>query len=347
MLELLRKSTGVDFSHYKVNTIQRRINRRMLLLKFESSKAYLNYLKQSVPEIQLLYQDLLINVTSFFRDPDALEYLKKTILPKIIKAKRTNEVLRIWVPACSTGEEAYSLAMILHEIAGENISHLSIQIFATDLSEAAIAKARMGLYSKMEVERVSPKRMQRFFLKVDSSYRIVKSIRDLCVFAPHNVFRDPPFSHLDLISCCNLMIYLDNALQNKILYTFHYALNASGYLVLGKSETIGSATGLFNQMERKYKVYSKKKEVASKARFELKWPHGENPGTGTQKTVSRRAPKQELSRINELERLSMTLCCNGICRPVWWSMKIWRSCNSAARRVFSSSLRRAKRASIY
>jgi two-component system CheB/CheR fusion protein len=272
IISLLKKATGVDFKNYKVNTIQRRILRRLLLQKFETLKEYARYLKQNTNEIQALYQDLLINVTAFFRDPDAVEYLKKTILPKILKSKKASEATRMWVPACSSGEEAYSLAMILTEIAGDSISHTPIQIFASDLSDQAIAKARIGLYSKADLQGVTPKRLQRFFTKIDGGYRIVKSIRDLCVFAPHNILRDPPFSKLDLISCCNLMIYFDQSLQSKILHTFHYALNPMGYLVLGKSETINSAGELFNQIEKKYKVYTKKKDSSSKARFELRFP---------------------------------------------------------------------------
>jgi two-component system, chemotaxis family, CheB/CheR fusion protein len=300
IIELLRKSTGVDFNHYKVNTIQRRILRRVLLLKFDALKDYLKYLKQHADEIHSLYRDLLINVTSFFRDPDSLEYLKKSILPKLIKSKKGNEQVRIWVPACSTGEEAYSLAMILTEIIGENLASGSIQIFASDLSDSAISKARIGLYSKNDLDGVSPKRLQRFFTKVDGSYRVVKAIRDLCVFAPHNVLRDPPFSKLDLISCCNLMIYLDTTLQQKILHTFHYALNDGGYLVLGKSETISSAALLFNQLERKYKVYGKKKEAANKARFELKFPVPARDESA--KLKQGKLLKQSHSKVNELER---------------------------------------------
>jgi len=299
IIELLRKGTGTDFTHYKVNTIQRRIIRRMLLLKFETLKEYGKYLKQHSNEVHLLYNDLLINVTCFFRDQDALEYVKKTILPKIIKPKRANESLRIWVPACSTGEEAYSLAMILHEILGENLSSLSIQIFASDLSDAAIHKARIGLYSKSDLSGISPRRLQRFFTKADNGYRIIKSIRDLCVFAPHNVLRDPPFSRLDMISCCNLMIYLDNTLQKKMLHIFHYSLNQTGYLILGKSETISTAGELFNQIEKKYKVYSRKKESANRARFELKFPAPDLES----KVLSKPAlVKQSAAKGNQLEK---------------------------------------------
>jgi len=271
IIQLLRKSTGVDFRHYKMNTIKRRIIRRILLYKLESIKDYLRYLKQHTGEINTLYHDLLINVTAFFRDPDTLEYVKKTLIPRIIKNKSPHDPIRIWVPACSTGEEAYSLAMIFVEVLGDAIATTSIQIFATDLSEFTIAKARLGVYTVNEVANISPQRLQNFFSKIDGSYRIAKSIRDLCVFASHNVFKDPPFSRIDVISCCNLMIYLDNVLQKKILGTFHYALSNEGVLVLGKSETIGGSTQLFSQLEKKYKVYVRRSEASNKTIFEMNY----------------------------------------------------------------------------
>jgi two-component system, chemotaxis family, CheB/CheR fusion protein len=264
ILALLRKSTGVDFSHYKRKTIRRRIVRRMLLHKMEELKEYLSYLKKNTSELSLLHQDLLINVTSFFRDAASMEYVKKTLFPRIVKAKQPREPIRIWIPACSTGEEAYSIAMILVEALGERAASTTIQIFATDLSEAAITRARMGVYAENDLADVHPKRIQRFFSKVDSHYRIVKSIRDLCVFAPHNVFQDPPFSHVDLISCCNLLIYLDSYLQKKLIGIFHYALKGNGYLILGKSETIGPSGQLFVQADKRYKIYARKKEVVEK-----------------------------------------------------------------------------------
>ena len=269
IIQLLKKATGVDFSHYKMNTIKRRIIRRMLLYKLETLKDYAVYLKQHAGEVTVLYQDLLINVTNFFRDADVFEYLKKTLFPKIIKSKSASDPLRIWVPACSTGEEAYSIAILIMEILGEKAAVTRAQIFATDLSELAIAKARLGLYTRNALADISPIRLQRFFTKVDGNYRIMKNIRDLCVFAPHNIFKDPPFSRIDFISCCNLMIYLDVVLQKKIIATFHYALNQNGYLMLGKSETIGTSGQLFAQIEKKYKIYSRKKDTAVRAMFEM------------------------------------------------------------------------------
>jgi two-component system CheB/CheR fusion protein len=271
VITLLKKSAGVSFEHYKTNTIRRRVIRRMLLNKVETLSDYTNFLTNHPNEISLLFHDILISVTAFFRDPDTFEYLKKTVLPKLVKRKASRETIRIWIPACSTGEEAYSMAMILNEILHDKALNLPIQVFATDLSEQAIAKARTGTYSKEDVSGISPKRLQRFFTKIDGSYRINKNIRDLCVFAAHNVFSDPPFSRLDLVSCCNLMIYLDTVLQKKIIATFHYALNNDGYLVLGKSETIGTSKPLFSQLEKQYKVYLRKNDAFEKAKIEMSY----------------------------------------------------------------------------
>lgn len=299
ILQLLRKSTGVDFTHYKKNTIKRRIIRRMLLFRIDSLKDYVQYLKQHVKEVTLLYNDLLINVTTFFRDPDALEYLEKTVVPKILRHKHSSDPIRIWVPACSTGEEAYTLAMIFLEVLGDQAINTALQIFATDLSEQAIEKARQGLYSPTEVENISPRHLQRFFTKTDGGYRVIKLVRDLCVFAPHNIFRDPPFSRLDLVSCCNLMIYLDTVLQKKALATFHYALNAEGYLILGKSEAIGNAAQMFGQLEKKYKIFIKKKDAATKAVIEMNYRMPEQDKT------EKMSPKKPTSKVadhsNDLE----------------------------------------------
>jgi two-component system CheB/CheR fusion protein len=302
IIQLVKKGTGVDFTHYKMNTIKRRIIRRMLLYKLETLKEYADYLKQHAAEVTTLYQDLLINVTNFFRDADAFEYLQKTLFPKIIKNKPPSEPVRIWVPACSTGEEAYSIAIMLVEILGDRITNTPIQIFATDLSELAIAKARLGVYMRNDLSDVSPRRLQRFFTKVDGSYRIVKSIRDLCVFAPHNIFRDPPFSRMDFISCCNLMIYLDTVLQKKIIGTFYYALNANGYLMLGKSETIGPSGQLFAQVEKKYKIYSRKKDAAVHAMFDMNHRIPETIAKGDE-ILKKPLPAKATSPENDLEKL--------------------------------------------
>jgi two-component system, chemotaxis family, CheB/CheR fusion protein len=269
ILSQLHKTTGVDFSAYKMNTIKRRIIRRMLLYKITTLKQYAKMLSEKNEEIDILYQDLLINVTSFFRDTDAHKYLKETLFPRLLKRKKPGESLRIWVPACATGEEAYSIAMILLEIQETQTTSTHVQTFATDLSEHAISKARIGIYAKQELETVSPKRIQRFFTKTDDSFRVNKALRDMCVFAPHNILRDPPFSRLDFISCCNLFIYLDTAAQKKAINTFHYALNNDGYLMLGKSESINQSANLFTSTNNKYKIFSRKINSGSQRLPEL------------------------------------------------------------------------------
>lgn len=269
ILNQLYETTGVDFSVYKMNTIKRRMLRRMLLYKISTLKQYAKLLIKKNEEIDILYQDLLINVTGFFRDTETHKYLKNTLFPKLLKRKKEAEPLRIWVPACATGEEAYSMAMILLEIQESKATNIPVQIFATDLSVQAISKARVGVYTKQELEAVSPKRIQRFFTKADSGFRVNKALRDMCVFAPHNILRDPPFSRLDFISCCNLFIYLDHAAQKKVINTFHYALNNDGFLMLGKSENISRSALLFTGTNSKFKIFSRKINSGSQRLPEL------------------------------------------------------------------------------
>jgi two-component system, chemotaxis family, CheB/CheR fusion protein len=264
VLSFVKSAVGVDFGRYKKTTIRRRIIRRMLLYKLETVQEYIAYFKKHPAEATILYNDLLINVTSFFRDEQTMEYLKKEILPDIIKGKRPGEAIRIWVAACSTGQEAYSIAMMIMEILGDRAASVPVQIFATDLSESAIAKARLGIYAKSEIKEISRRRLDRFFSKVDDRYRINKPVRDFCVFAPHNLLSDPPFSRLDLVSCRNLLIYLDDVLQKKALATFHYALNPDGVLVLGKSEAVGSSPSHFSQIQKEFKIFARKNNTLAR-----------------------------------------------------------------------------------
>jgi len=259
MLQLLHQRKNVDFSHYKMNTIKRRILRRMLINKIKTLKLYATMIMHNDDEIDLLYNDLLINVTDFFRDADAFQYLKNTLLPGIIKSKKPKETLRIWVAACATGEEVYSIAMLLLEMKEKKINNIPFQIFATDLSPEAIAEARNGEYTIHQLKNVSPKRLEQFFIKSKDKYRIAKVVRDVCVFAQHNILIDPPFSKMDFISCRNFLIYLDTSAQKKAISTFHYALNDGGSLMLGKSETIGTSLQLFSSLDKKYKIYTRKK----------------------------------------------------------------------------------------
>lgn len=302
ILRIIRNNNGVDFSHYKLNTIRRRIVRRMILQRCESLEEYIEFLKKTSGEPDLLYQDILINVTHFFRDQEATDYLKKVVLPALLKHKSGSSPLRVWVPACSTGEEAYSLAMMILEITAENIVKAGVQIFATDLSEKAIAKARSGVYTVADVETLSKEQLQRFFVKTDGHYRIMKRLRDMCVFSPHNVFKDPPFSRVDLVSCCNLLIYLDAQLQKKVLMNFHYALNKSGYLVLGKSESIGASMHLFMPVDKKVKIFLKKNDVAAKAAFEINYSVREMDRTEV-KPVTKAAPRSEVNSDIDLDKI--------------------------------------------
>lgn len=255
---ILHRNVGIDFRHYKKATIKRRIRRRMLLHRIKTLKDYIEYLKDNSGEIHSLHEDLLINVTSFFRDPDTFHFLRNIIFPRMVVNRSPKDPIRVWVPGCSTGEEAYSIAISLTESLAESSKNIPVQIFGTDVSKTAIEKARAGIYSQNDVADVTPSRLASFFEKTDGVYQINKSIREMCIFAPHNVFVDPPFSKLDLISCCNLLIYLDVSLQDKILHVFHYALKLGGFLMLGKPETVSSSPELFSQIDKKYKLYTRK-----------------------------------------------------------------------------------------
>ena len=257
ILDLLHDTTGVDFTLYKSTTLYRRISRRMLLHRFEGLQEYLAHLREDPAEVKALYRDVLISVTSFFRDPEALETLKSTVLKELLTDRSQNNPLRVWVLGCSTGEEAYSIAMAIVECCAGQASQVPIQIFATDLNELGIEKVRSGLYSKNIAQDVSPERLRRYFVETDSGYQVTKSIREMCVFARHNVGRDPPFSRMDLISCRNLLIYMEPSLQRKVVPLVHYALKPNGYLWLGTSETVGSFGELFDVVDNKHRIYRK------------------------------------------------------------------------------------------
>ena len=257
---MLRRITRVDFSEYKPPTVGRRVARRMALHKLEDLHDYVALLQHNNDEVKALYQDLLINVTSFFRDPQAFEALKSIVYPTFIERQGSRMApIRMWVPGCSTGEEAYSHAMSVVEFLGEERAEIPIQIFGTDLSETAIQRARAGLYKESIEADISPIRLRRFFHRVDGGYQISKTIRDLCVFSEQNVFSDPPFSRIDLVSCRNVMIYLSQKLQERVAPLFHYALNPGGFLMVGSSEgLLGSGTELFDMADKTQKIYRKK-----------------------------------------------------------------------------------------
>lgn len=258
VFQLLRRTTGVDFTHYRQTTISRRIQRRMVVHKIDKLEEYVKYVQTNPAEIKSLYQDMLINVTSFFRNPHVFDALKTRVFPQILKKPGSERGIRIWTPACASGEETYSIAIAVLEYLGDRSQTVPVQLFGTDVSESGVIRARSGAYPENIHGDVSPERLQRFFTKVEGEYRISKTIRDMCIFAQHNVLNDPPFSQMDLICCRNMLIYLEPVLQNKVISLFHYALRPGGYLTLGTSEGVGTATSLFAAEDRSHKIFSKK-----------------------------------------------------------------------------------------
>jgi two-component system, chemotaxis family, CheB/CheR fusion protein len=240
----LKKTAGVDFSNYKINTVKRRINRRMVINKIKKIEDYVKFVKEDKNEVMNLYHDLLINVTNFFRDPEVFEVLTNKIYPKLIKNNSENS-LRIWVPGCATGEEVYSIAISLLEFLDKKASKFSIQIFATDISEPSIDRARAGIYPESIIAEIPPEIQKKYFNKLNGSYQVSKLLRELCIFARQDISKDPPFSKLDLISCRNLLIYLSPELQKKIIPIFHYALKPNAYLLLELRNRSGATTNYF------------------------------------------------------------------------------------------------------
>jgi two-component system CheB/CheR fusion protein len=254
----LRIAHGADFTHYKRSTLRRRIARRMALQKIDDAAEYVALIERDPTEAATLYQDFLIRVTGFFRDPESFEGLRQRVFPSLCEGRSARNPIRIWVPGCATGEEVYSIAMTLVEYLGERHMPEALQLFGTDLSETAIEKARAGVYLGNIVQEVSSERLARFFIKQDDHYRIAKSIRDLCIFARQDVTRDPPFSRLDLVSCRNLLIYLDGSAQRRVMQVFHYALHPQGFLMLGPSESVGQASDLFDLADKHLRIYTRK-----------------------------------------------------------------------------------------
>ncbi|MFZ4857895.1 MAG: chemotaxis protein CheB [Desulfuromonadaceae bacterium] len=266
---LLRSQTGHDFSQYKQNTIKRRVERRMAVHQIAEIGGYVRFLQSTPVEVEALFRDLLIGVTSFFRDPEAFAALESTVIPALFADKPVGSAIRVWICGCSTGEEAYSIAILLQEQMDSLKKNFKLQLFATDIDSRAIDQARSGLYSASIAADVSPERLARFFsLKNDgASYRINKAIRDLLVFSEHDVNKDPTFSKLDLISCRNLLIYLNADLQKKLIPLFHYSLNPGGTLFLGTSETVGDFLHLFSTIDRQQKLYGRKEDPTAVQKF--------------------------------------------------------------------------------
>jgi two-component system, chemotaxis family, CheB/CheR fusion protein len=255
---LLKNAGGINFSLYKPGTVQRRTLRRMAIHKIDQISDYGKFLEKHPKEIGELCQDLLIPVTSFFRDFEAFENLKNKVFPAILKDRSSRDGIRIWAPGCSTGEETYSLAILLVEFLGEKMASYHIQLFGTDVNERGIEKARTGIYGERIALEISPERLRRFFTKVDEGYRVSKGVRDLCVFAKQNLAADPPFSRMNLVACRNLLIYLGSDLQRKIMPILHYALRPSGFLFLGNAESVAGFPEFFAPVDKKHKIYVKK-----------------------------------------------------------------------------------------
>ena len=258
ILRLVRQRTSVDFTFYKYATIRRRLHRRMTLHKLETMKDYLAYLRSHAPETKELFNDILIHVTGFFRDPAVFKILRKRIFPRLLRGKTREQPIRIWVPGCSTGEEVYSLAISLMEVMQEKNLYHPVQIFGTDINDTTLERARAGIYSEGIRSEVAPDRLRRFFTRSETGYRVNKTIREMCIFARQNLAMDPPFSNLDLVSCRNVLIYLAPTLQRRVMPVFHYALRPEGLLMLGASETVGNFADLFALTDKQARIYCKK-----------------------------------------------------------------------------------------
>ncbi len=269
ILILIHQRKGVDLTQYKPATIHRRILRRMALGHISKPSEYYKLLKENTSELDALYNDLLINVTTFFRDPQVFRALARKVLPALMRDRPINDPIRIWVPGCSGGEEVVSIAITILEFLGDRALTTPVQIFATDLNEHAIERARLGIYKQHAVRSLSSRRLKHFFTEIDGHYQVVKTIRDMCVFARHDLIKDPPFSNLDLISCQNLLIYLETPAQAKIMRGFHYGLKQHGFLILGRSETPSAGGDLFLQPDRRYKVYQGKGNTRRRLGVEL------------------------------------------------------------------------------
>jgi two-component system CheB/CheR fusion protein len=257
ILLTVKDALGIDFSEYKAATTKRRLARRMAILKIVSYAEYLNFLEANKDESKIFYEDVLIHVTSFFRDPEAFSSIKENVYPEIFKNKQDSASVRVWAAGCSSGEEVYSLVISLLEYLGDQAEKFNIQVFGTDVSEIMVDRARLGFFNDSAIRELSAERKKRFFVKVDGGYRVAKKVRDLCIFVKHDLSKDPPFSRIDLISCRNVLIYFDQSLQKKILSTFHYCLNQPGFLLLGRAEGVTNQPLLFSVANKENKIFSR------------------------------------------------------------------------------------------
>ncbi len=301
---LLRAATDHDFSQYKKNTILRRIERRMHVQQIDHVDDYVRYLQESNTEVGVLFKELLIGVTSFFRDPVAFDLLKENFLPELLKVKPDDYQMRIWVPGCSSGEEAYSIAIALRECM-ESLGHrFTVQIFGTDLDPDAINTARIGKYPESIAADLTPERLQRFFVKEDTRYQVKKALREMVVFAPQNIIKDPPFTKLDLLCCRNLLIYFRAELQHKLLPLFHYSLKKDGLLFLGSSETIGQFTDLFVALDKKWKIF-RRQQTSDVTHPVLNFPVSEPAVEEPEKNSAR--PRKQQKELNTTQLLKAVL----------------------------------------
>jgi two-component system, chemotaxis family, CheB/CheR fusion protein len=266
---ILQQRIGHDFSGYKDKTFLRRVERRMQVRQIADLPAYVDFLKSEPEEAPLLFRDLLIGVTNFFRDEDSFDELNNLVIPHLFEKKGAGQPLRIWVPGCATGEEAYSIAMLLREAMATASTQPRVQIFATDIDQNALAIARAGRYPAGLLESLSPKRRHGHFVQEGNNYTVAKEIRDLCLFSSHSIIRDPPFSQIDLVSCRNLLIYFSSDLQNQVLPLFHYALKPGGFLFLGASENVSQHTELFKPLDKKHRIFQRREVGARPAVFPL------------------------------------------------------------------------------
>ena len=295
---LLRSQTGHDLTLYKHNTVQRRIQRRMSVHQITGVEQYVRFLQENPHETELLFRELLIGVTNFFREPEAFEVLSTKVLPGLLLSHQESGSLRVWVPACASGEEAYSIAIIIRETQEALLpaAHMKVQVYATDINKEAVDAARSGFYPANIAADVSPERLSRFFAKDGDGYRVRKEIRELVVFAPQNLIMDPPFTRIDLLSCRNLLIYLTPELQKRLLPLFHYALSPGGFLFLGSAESVGEFKDLFSTVDNKWKVFARKESSAAPMAL-----------TGFPSTTSTRVPAGARTGAERRQRVEMTL----------------------------------------
>ncbi|MBW8908925.1 MAG: PAS domain-containing protein [Mesorhizobium sp.] len=305
---ILRSHSGHDFSGYKTKTFLRRIKRRMQIAQLKSINAYIDWLKKDPREVMNLFRDLLINVTNFFRDPDAFELLEQKIVPQLFEGKTASDTIRVWVPGCATGEEVFSIGILLRE----HMDTLSIiprvQIFATDIDEPALAVARAARYPGALLQGLSPQRRERFFNSDGESYVISNEIRELCIFSPHSVIRDPPFSRMDLVSCRNLLIYFGSIVQNRVIPVFHYALRPGGFLFLGTSESVGQHENLFATVDKKHRLFQAREHASPHIRLPALIGEGRSSGFPTEIVGSRKGtpgyPLRQAVEAQVLERFA-------------------------------------------